>query len=594
MSTSKNVVKPTVGNGTQNDLPVNVTVMPLSKLCLWKKNPRLNDSSVPRLAELLKVHGQRTPVVVWENNWTIYKGNTIYKAMRLLHEQYKLKKLNLDDVCSGAEAEAIALEKHGHNDFASAILQQARDMRTMIKNGWIRVQIEHFRSESAAAAYAIADNKSSEFSEWDDNALRELLQSDDVRGYESFIGFDKTDMKKMSIIDNIDVGSKINMTKEDRKNNIIVITIDEANRDTIHTMLEKWADNLKLKGISFVPSSRLCAVEVERKKETRRIAAVNKAMRIIMSERTSLNVLSKSIIKNEMLTVTNLDDWLSIRVPGIGIEGAVDNKLFMSTNGDMELCSTTIDQEAYPKLDIDNKHTGEAISIDSTLFLHDLSIIGKAASDNIVREALTGVHFDAENQMIVATDGHWGLWRATNGLPISFIVKPKTLYILRALTDVLALHSVKISGDKKYIIFSGNDFTLTSKLIDEVYPNFLKAVPTAIEHSKTLVASEVVKLAEAVSRLSHVAPGENKLIICDDRKLTVRNSDIEKTISVNLPFDFISVRRGINADRLYDTLQIFLQTGCTVNETASAVGAVLFESTSNGITSLVMPLRITD
>ena len=50
-----------------------------SKIHLWKNNPRKNDQAVPRLMELLKLHGQKSRIGVWNN--TIYKGNTTYKAL---------------------------------------------------------------------------------------------------------------------------------------------------------------------------------------------------------------------------------------------------------------------------------------------------------------------------------------------------------------------------------------------------------------------------------------------------------------------------------------------------------------------------------
>jgi len=114
----------------------------LDEIILWKDNPRKNDASVEKLAELLKVHGQRSPIVVWEKNRTIYKGNTTYKAAKYL--------------------------------------------------GWefIDAVFTDFPSEQAAIAYGISDNKSSEWSEWDDDILSKLMQSDSVFNDSGF----KTDL----------------------------------------------------------------------------------------------------------------------------------------------------------------------------------------------------------------------------------------------------------------------------------------------------------------------------------------------------------------------------------------------------------------
>lgn len=114
----------------------------------WKENPRKNDEAAVKLAELLKEHGQRSPIVVWKKNMVIYKGNTTFKAVKLL--------------------------------------------------GWktIDVILTDFPSEIAAIAYGIADNKSSEFSEWDDLILSDLLKAD-TDGYcvKERIGFTEKELK---------------------------------------------------------------------------------------------------------------------------------------------------------------------------------------------------------------------------------------------------------------------------------------------------------------------------------------------------------------------------------------------------------------
>ena len=94
----------------------------------WENNPRKNEQAIGKLAKLLKLHGQVTPIVVWSKDGNIYKGNTTWKAMK-----------------------KIKAEK-------------------------VYVMFYNFRSRAEATAYAIADNKSHEWSEWDDDVLTRLLQ----------------------------------------------------------------------------------------------------------------------------------------------------------------------------------------------------------------------------------------------------------------------------------------------------------------------------------------------------------------------------------------------------------------------------------
>lgn len=106
--------------------------VPIGRLKLWTGNPRKNDKAVPKLAALLEKHGQRTPIVAWVKNKVVYKGNTTLKAARSL--------------------------------------------------GWteIRVLWADFKSEQAAVAYGISDNKSSEWAEWDNEVLESIMSSEEI------------------------------------------------------------------------------------------------------------------------------------------------------------------------------------------------------------------------------------------------------------------------------------------------------------------------------------------------------------------------------------------------------------------------------
>lgn len=141
-----------------------VKLISLDKLKLWQDNPRKNDEGVPKLMKLLKTHGIRSPIVVWKNDMTIYKGNTTYKAAKKL--------------------------------------------------GWkhLPVALVDFKSKAAAAAYGIADNKSSEFSEWDDELLIEMLSSEMMEKFHGITGFEETELNGLLMHPDL---SKLTKIKEE-------------------------------------------------------------------------------------------------------------------------------------------------------------------------------------------------------------------------------------------------------------------------------------------------------------------------------------------------------------------------------------------
>lgn len=171
-----------------------IVSVPVNKLKIWADNPRKNDHAVEKLKPILEKHGQRTPIVVWKKNMTVYKGNTTLKTVRAL--------------------------------------------------GWkeVKVLFVDFKSEAEAKAYGIADNKASEFSEWDEDILTELLSSEELQPMVSSTGFSDSDLRglmfeadfeKIADIDEEDTG--ISAT--------IKIICKPENCNEIRDMLREWSND---------------------------------------------------------------------------------------------------------------------------------------------------------------------------------------------------------------------------------------------------------------------------------------------------------------------------------------------------------------
>jgi len=121
--------------------------VPIDSVKLWKDNPRKNDGAAKKLAELIVRNGFRVPIVV-DQAGIIRAGNTRFKAAKLL-------------------------------GMAS-----------------IPVIRQTFISEVAATAFALSDNKASEFSQWDDDVLERLMKTEGITFEET--GFDKQDFDMLT------------------------------------------------------------------------------------------------------------------------------------------------------------------------------------------------------------------------------------------------------------------------------------------------------------------------------------------------------------------------------------------------------------
>lgn len=169
------------------------TTSKLKELKLWKDNPRKNDGAVKRLSKILEKHGQVTPVVVWRKNNVIYKGNTTYKAAQLL--------------------------------------------------GWetVKTLFVDFKDEEAAKAYGIADNKASEWSDWDEELLSNILNGlsdyQEEFDFKGMTGFTEDEFKSLQLQDEL-TGYNLDIREKELKGTVKVI-VDEIDKDELIDWLKE-------------------------------------------------------------------------------------------------------------------------------------------------------------------------------------------------------------------------------------------------------------------------------------------------------------------------------------------------------------------
>jgi ParB-like chromosome segregation protein Spo0J len=176
-----------------------ITVMSINAVKEWKDNPRKNEQAVPKLAEIIMSKGQVTPIVVWRKNMTIYKGNTTWKALKSLGKKE------------------------------------------------VKVLMADFPSERAAIAYGIADNKSSELAQWDEDLLIKLFEEGKLDTKET--GFTEKEKNFLFMAPDMDKINRINAAPIKMKDKIVVMICDQSSRVEIIELLENWIKTTGLKNI---------------------------------------------------------------------------------------------------------------------------------------------------------------------------------------------------------------------------------------------------------------------------------------------------------------------------------------------------------
>src|SRR6056297_2586582 len=106
---------------------------PIEKLKVWEKNPRKNDTAADKLTGMIEEYGFVNPIII-DQHGVIRAGHTRLKAANKLGQKT------------------------------------------------VPVLIHNFANEAQAIGYAIADNKTSEWAEWDfeelDGLMKELEERD--------------------------------------------------------------------------------------------------------------------------------------------------------------------------------------------------------------------------------------------------------------------------------------------------------------------------------------------------------------------------------------------------------------------------------
>jgi hypothetical protein len=198
--TRREIPKKTMVIGVPVKVDDKIVEVPIGDVIPWKNNPRKNDAAAPKLAEVISARGQITPIVVWRKNMVAYKGNTTIKAMQLLNQKT------------------------------------------------IRVLFADFPSEAAAVAYGIADNKSSEWAEWDEAVLQKFFTTPEIVKSSGFSEIERRALFFEPEPENI---KKINAANIGLKDKIVVVVLDVAKKDLFKDMLTQWVKSIGFEGIEI-------------------------------------------------------------------------------------------------------------------------------------------------------------------------------------------------------------------------------------------------------------------------------------------------------------------------------------------------------
>lgn len=165
--------------------------MDIAKIKPYENNPRYNDVAIEEVAKSIKQYGFKVPMVLDKNN-VIVTGHTRYEASKLL----------------GLKSVPVII---------------ADDL-----------------TDEQIRAYRIADNKTSDFSIWDNKKLLEEL--DALKGFDDiYTGFSIEDIDELNLLDEKD-NSIITNNEYGNIYEVVFKSEDESKIDKIQKLWEELND----------------------------------------------------------------------------------------------------------------------------------------------------------------------------------------------------------------------------------------------------------------------------------------------------------------------------------------------------------------
>lgn len=219
-----------------------------------------------------------------------------------------------------------------------------------------------------------------------------------------------------------------------------------------------------------------------------------------------------------------------------------------------------------------------------------------AVSSDTTRPALTGVYWQSIDGVLyfAATDGYRLAERKVVEVSseMSLIVPAATIHeITRLITD--NVDTIQFVHDDSQIIFTINDITLISRLIEGNFPDYRQLIPKDNSTSATVKKDElsrIVKIANIFARET----GNGITLAIEDGNLDVKSIASEKgenisSISVKSKGDSGSV--SLNARYLIDVLQVINPGDIEIGYSGKLAPIVMRDSSSSDYTYIIMPLK---
>ena len=257
------------------------------------------------------------------------------------------------------------------------------------------------------------------------------------------------------------------------------------------------------------------------------------------------------------------------------------------------------DIKEFPETGEENKK--QTLEILGKDFLNIIDKTGYATSRDDLKPALSGVYIKIKENTItsVATDGHRlvkYIQTTKTNIDAALTIPYKFLKIIKSNID--SKNNLEIQVDENSLSTNQGEFTITTRIIKESFPDFNSAIPDNNKIKAEIDVSVLINCLKRVSIFSNRTTKQTLLSFTKDG-VVVSAQDPENATSAKEHIDCLyegeNLTVSYNAKYLIEALQnsgtntinIFLSTALT-----AAILQPKEKEEKEEITTLLMPLRI--
>ncbi|HLF14374.1 MAG TPA: DNA polymerase III subunit beta [Bacteroidota bacterium] len=279
-------------------------------------------------------------------------------------------------------------------------------------------------------------------------------------------------------------------------------------------------------------------------------------------------------------------------------EGASNKISLVTENGEYKLTGESSDN--FPT--IPDVKGGMEFSVKDDVLRRLVNNTIFAVSNDELRPAMTGIYFQLSGKEVraVSTDGHRLVRIINTGIDTGkttrdIIVPAKAMQsVAKAVSD----GECKITLDDKHALFSFGTTTLTTRLIEEKYPNYESVIPSDNTRDLRLNTGDFLASIRRTSLYANSATHQVRLSLSKNTLIVSAEdadfgSEAKETVKCEYSSDAMDI--GFNSGYLVDVMN-HVETGEAVIHLSNATRAIIIEPAKQkdgeNIIMLVMPVRL--